>query len=99
MSRKKKTEKKRKTPSRTCLGCGQIKDKKELIRIVRNPELKVEVDLSGKANGRGTYFCRDANCLNVGLKKDKLYKALKVNIELEEQERLKNEINRILSET
>ncbi len=53
----------RKQPQRTCIGCGQIKDKRMLIRIVRSPDGDYAVDSTGKKNGRGAYLCPSPECL------------------------------------
>ena len=53
----------RKIPVRQCLGCNEHKPKAELIRVVRNPEGEVLLDLTGKKSGRGAYICRDLKCL------------------------------------
>ena len=53
----------KKIPLRTCVGCRREFEKKRLIRIVKNKEGSVFVDFSGKANGRGAYFCGDPECL------------------------------------
>ena len=52
----------KKIPMRTCIGCGQVRPKKELIRIVRTPEGEILMDPSGRANGRGAYLCPDPAC-------------------------------------
>ena len=54
--------KERKQPQRTCVGCREEKDKKDLIRIVHTPEDEYLVDPGGKAAGRGAYLCRSAEC-------------------------------------
>ena len=69
----------RKIPMRTCIGCRQSKDKKELIRVVRNKEDNVFVDLTGKQNGRGAYICADASCLEKAIKNKGLEKTLKIS--------------------
>ena len=69
----------RKIPMRTCIGCRQSKDKKELIRVVRNKENQVFVDLTGKQNGRGAYICADADCLEKAVKNKGLEKTLKIS--------------------
>jgi predicted RNA-binding protein YlxR (DUF448 family) len=51
--------KKRKIPERKCLGCGVSKPKKELLRVVRDPEGNLSLDFTGKKSGRGAYICRD----------------------------------------
>ena len=50
-------------PQRTCIGCNTKKDKKDLIRIVKNKNNEISVDKIGKAEGRGAYICDNANCL------------------------------------
>ena len=50
----------KKQPLRQCTGCGEMKPKKELVRIVKSPEGIISLDRSGKANGRGAYICRNA---------------------------------------
>lgn len=86
----------RKVPKRTCIGCRQSKDKKELIRVVRNKEGNVFVDLTGKMNGRGAYICADVNCFEKAIKSKGLEKTLKIS-KLEEDvvEALKKQIGDI----
>ncbi|MDR2420919.1 MAG: YlxR family protein [Oscillospiraceae bacterium] len=48
---------------RQCLGCREMKPKKELLRVVRSPEGEISLDLKGRANGRGAYVCKNAECL------------------------------------
>lgn len=55
--------KSRKAPERTCVGCGEKKDKKDLVRIVRTKEGVIALDATGKKNGRGAYICPDSECL------------------------------------
>ena len=57
----------RKQPQRACIGCGQMKDKKELIRVLRTPEGEFTLDATGRKNGRGAYLCRSAECLERAL--------------------------------
>ncbi|OAT85866.1 RNase P modulator RnpM [Desulfotomaculum copahuensis] len=66
----------KKIPLRKCVGCQEMKPKKELIRIVRTPENRVEVDHTGKRAGRGAYICPDPNCLQQAVKARRLEKAL-----------------------
>ena len=54
----------KKIPMRMCVGCGEMKPKKELIRIVTDPEGNVSVDPTGKKAGRGAYICKSTDCLN-----------------------------------
>lgn len=64
-------------PQRTCVGCFQVKPKRELVRIVRTPEGRVEIDPTGKKNGRGAYLHRDRSCWEIALEKKRLEHALK----------------------
>ena len=58
----------RKIPLRKCVGCGEMKDKRTLVRIVRSKEGVISVDLTGKMPGRGAYICRDAACVDKAIK-------------------------------
>lgn len=73
----------KRTRPRTCVGCGESTCKKELLRIVRNSEGKVKIDLSGRAPGRGAYICPDIKCLSRAKTKKTLEKALKINVSSE----------------
>jgi uncharacterized protein len=53
----------RKVPLRKCMGCNEMKPKKELVRVVKNQEGEVSLDLTGRKPGRGAYVCHDLNCL------------------------------------
>lgn len=71
---------KKKIPLRKCVACNESKPKKELIRVVRNTDGIVEVDLTGKKNGRGAYICPDLNCLEKVKKNKRLSKTLETEI-------------------
>ncbi len=70
----------KKLPMRQCLGCREMKPKKELVRVVRSPEGTVSLDLKGKAPGRGAYVCRSAACLKKALRSKALDRSLQVTI-------------------
>jgi uncharacterized protein len=72
--------KKRKIPMRTCIGCRQQKPKKELVRIVRNTEQKIVLDMTGKIPGRGAYICLSEDCLQNAIKGKRLEKNLQQSI-------------------
>ncbi len=82
----------KKIPMRMCVGCQEMKPKKELIRIVRTPELTVELDRTGKKNGRGAYICPQKECLELAMKAKRLSKALKHDINPEVYDALRQEI-------
>jgi len=67
----------RKVPLRKCLGCNEMKPKRELIRVVRSPEGAISLDKTGKANGRGAYVCPNAECLKKCAKRKSLQRAFK----------------------
>jgi predicted RNA-binding protein YlxR (DUF448 family) len=70
----------KKTPMRMCLGCREMKPKRELIRVVRSPGGVVSLDFKGKSPGRGAYLCRDAGCLKRAVKSRALSRALGAEI-------------------
>lgn len=78
----------KKIPMRQCLGCREMKQKRELIRVVRSPEGEISLDFRGKAPGRGAYLCHDADCLKKAIKAKALERALSTQIPPEVYERL-----------
>lgn len=66
--------------SRTCIGCGEVHDKKTMIRIVRDPQGIIRADESGRANGRGAYICLNEECLDKAVKKQGLNRAFKMQV-------------------
>lgn len=70
----------KKIPMRQCLGCREMKPKRELIRAVRSPEGAVSLDLKGKAPGRGAYICPNSECLKKAVKSKALERALSAPI-------------------
>jgi len=70
----------KKVPLRKCIACNQMKPKYELIRIVKNSDGIVSVDLTGKANGRGAYICANLECFNEIVKNKKLSRQLQTEI-------------------
>jgi len=81
----------RKVPLRMCTGCGEMKDKKELIRVVKNKEGEISLDHTGKKAGRGAYVCRNADCLKKARKARRFEKAFKGKIPDEVYDRLEEE--------
>jgi len=72
--------KKRRVPMRMCLGCQEMKPKKELIRIVKNKENEISVDFTGKKPGRGAYICRNVSCFDKARKGKRIEKAFESSI-------------------
>lgn len=67
-------------PQRTCVGCMQKKDKKDLIRIVKNKQNEVFIDKTGKKEGRGIYICDDIQCLEKAIKAKRIEKNFEISI-------------------
>ena len=84
--------KKKKIPLRKCLGCNEMKPKKELIRIVRNPENMVDIDKTGKAPGRGCYICPKVVCLDIAVKAKRVEKALEAPVDQEIFKKLREQL-------
>ena len=82
----------RKVPQRMCVGCREMKNKKELIRIVRNSEGILELDTTGKKPGRGAYICPDVDCFNQAIKGKSIQKALEQDLSTDLQESIKQQI-------
>jgi uncharacterized protein len=73
-------QRQKKVPLRKCVGCQEQSPKRELIRVVHTPEGTVELDLTGKRNGRGAYLCKKLECLKVARKRKSLERAVKASI-------------------
>ena len=82
----------KKIPMRQCVGCREMKPKKELIRVVRSPEGAVSLDFGGKMNGRGAYLCPDPECLKKALRSKALDRSLEVTIPEDVYHRLEKEM-------
>ena len=77
---------------RKCISCNKIGQKDEFIRIVKNKDGLISVDLSKKAEGRGAYICKNEECLNKMIKQKKLSKSFKQEINTEIYEKLRGVI-------
>jgi predicted RNA-binding protein YlxR (DUF448 family) len=71
----------KKIPMRMCLGCNEMKPKKELMRVVKSPENEISLDFTGKKNGRGAYLCKDAQCFEKARKARRFEKSLSCRID------------------
>ena len=78
---------------RMCVGCREMKPKKELIRVVHSPEGEVSVDLTGRKPGRGAYLCPREACLNRALKQKQLEKAFSAALGTDTQESLRQAVS------
>ncbi len=84
----------KKIPMRQCLGCREMKPKKELIRVVRSPEGEIRLDFKGRANGRGAYVCPDAGCLKKAVRAKALERAFSCQIPQEVYDALNEQMER-----
>ncbi len=82
----------KKVPFRKCIGCNEMKDKKQLIRVVKSPNGDMNIDPSGKMAGRGAYVCKNQKCFEAAFKSKRLEKAFKTKIADEIYESLRNTI-------
>ena len=82
----------KKIPQRQCMGCRERKAKKEMIRVVRCTDGTVQLDFSGKLNGRGAYICPKTECLKKAQKSNSLARSLETEIPDEVYQRLSREI-------
>ena len=82
----------KKIPTRKCVGCGEMRDKKEMIRVIKTPEGEIRLDVTGRANGRGAYICNSAECLKKAVKNRGLEKSLKAQIPEDILEQMNKEL-------
>ena len=88
----------KKVPMRKCVGCQEMKSKKEMIRVIRTQEGEFLLDATGKTNGRGAYICPDKECLNKAMKNKGLERSFKQSIPKEVYETLEKEMSQLDSE-
>ncbi len=85
----------KKVPMRQCVGCGEMKSKKELIRIIKTPEEDIVLDATGRKNGRGAYICASMECLKSARRKKGLERSLKVAIPESVYDSLEQEMSKV----
>ena len=82
-------------PQRQCVGCNEMKNKKEMIRVLKTPEEEFTVDATGRKNGRGAYLCRSMECFEKAVKGKGLERSFKMAIPKEVYETLKKEMEEL----
>lgn len=80
---------------RQCIGCQEMKSKKEMIRVIRTPEGEICIDATGRKNGRGAYICHNMDCLKKAEKNHGIERSLKMQIPEDVYRRLEEEMNGI----
>lgn len=84
---------KRKIPARQCVGCGEMKEKREMLRVIKTPEDAIVLDITGKKNGRGAYLCHSVECFQKAMKSKALERSLKIAIPAEVYDELEKELS------
>ena len=82
----------KKIPMRMCTGCGEMKPKRELVRVVKNSEGEISLDLTGKAQGRGAYVCRSIDFLKKARKSRRIERSFKCRIPDELYDKMETEM-------
>ncbi len=85
----------KKIPLRQCIGCGESKNKKEMIRVLKTPEGEFTIDATGRKNGRGAYLCRSMECFEKAVKGKGLERSFKMAIPKEVYETLQKEMEEL----
>ena len=85
----------KKIPLRTCVGCKEVKPKKELIRVVKQADGNIMLDFTGRANGRGAYLCPSSECLAQAIKTRRLSREFECEIPKEVYDDLQNQILKV----
>ena len=85
----------KKIPLRQCIGCGEMKSKKEMIRVLKTAEQDILIDATGRKNGRGAYICPSKECLNKAIKSKGLDRSFKMAISKEVYEALEKEMEEL----
>ena len=88
----------KKVPLRQCVGCGEMKGKKEMLRVLKPVEGHICLDATGKKNGRGAYLCKSGDCLKKARKNKGLERSLKMNIPNEVYDSLEKEFENLEAE-
>jgi len=83
----------KKIPLRRCNGCGEMKPKKELIRVILTPQGEIELDVTGKKNGRGAYVCPSSECFAKARKTKAIERSLGVSVPEEIYERIGKDLS------
>ncbi len=89
---------KKKIPQRMCIGCGEMKDKRDMLRVIKTSEDEIMIDATGKKNGRGAYVCFSQECLDKAVKNKGLERSLKKSIPADVYDSLRKELEAIEEE-
>ena len=85
----------KKIPLRQCIGCGEMKSKKEMIRVLKTAEDEIILDATGRKNGRGAYLCHSKECLKMARKKKGLDRSFRMTVPEEIYDQLEKEMENL----
>ena len=85
----------KKAPVRQCVGCGEMKNKKDMMRVLKTPEDEIVLDVTGKKNGRGAYLCMQGECLKKARKNKGLERSFKMSIPNDVYDSLEKEFKEV----
>ena len=88
----------KKIPMRLCIGCGEMKSKRDMMRVLKTPEETFVLDVTGRMNGRGAYVCKCQECLQKAIKSKGLERSFKMSIPKEVYAKLEEEFVNIETE-
>ncbi|MBO4982006.1 MAG: YlxR family protein [Lachnospiraceae bacterium] len=88
----------KKIPLRQCVGCGEMKGKKDMMRVLKTAEGDICLDVTGKKNGRGAYLCKSAECLKLARRNKGLERSFKMSIQNEVYDTLEREFKDLEAE-
>lgn len=84
----------KKIPMRMCIGCGEMREKRSLVRVIKTPEDEILLDVTGKKSGRGAYLCKSMKCFEKAQKGRRLERAFSCKVDNAVYEELKDELQR-----
>ena len=88
----------KKIPLRQCIGCGEMKNKKEMMRVIKDAQGEISLDVTGKKNGRGAYVCFNEECLQKAIRNKGLERSFKMSIDRSVYESLQKEFEQSIEE-
>ena len=88
----------KKVPLRQCVGCSEMKGKKDMMRVLKTAEGDICLDVTGKKNGRGAYVCKSAECLKLARKNKGLERSFKMSIPQNVYDALEKEFENLEAE-
>ena len=85
----------KKIPLRMCIGCREMKEKKQLLRVVRSPEETISLDPTGRKPGRGAYICREKECLEKAIRQHQIERAFSCSVSPDVYDQLRQQLQQV----